>query len=227
MVKTGQLTCSLTELFKSKFSAKIKKLVETSGTQVILVPSLQDAHHPEFVFPQAGFDPRELDLPEGVLSYPNPVTFYINEVAVGITSNDIIFHLSNEETSRGVAGNRINRLASYVIDQRSFYPLFPPRAGTQLELSKLGKLALPVTPDLMLFPSNVAPFAREVDGVLCVNPGKLTKAQQGGTYSKITIFPMKKSGLSSCCCCCFLVSSLPHSTSPPVPQRSPRKQPSC
>lgn len=63
-IKTGSIDCSLTDLFKEKFSSRIQKLNEISGTQVILVPSLQDAHHPEFVFPQAAFEPRELGLPE-------------------------------------------------------------------------------------------------------------------------------------------------------------------
>jgi len=130
----------------------------------------------------------------GVLCYPNPVNLYINEVAIGISSVDVIFHLSSEEASRGLTDNRINRLAGYLLDQRSFYPLFPPRPGTQLELPRLKQLDIPVTPDLMLLPSNLAPFAKEVDGVLCVNPGKLTKAQQGGTYTKLSIFPIKKSG---------------------------------
>ena len=196
-MKTGQISGSFTDLIKSKFSVKIRKLIETSGTQVILVPSLLDIHHPDFVFPQAAFDPAELDLPDSVLMYPNPVLFYVNEVALGFTNNDVLFHLSNEETSRGVTGNKINRLASYVIDQRCFYPLFPPRTGANLELPMLPKLDLPVTPDVMFFPSTVAPFAKDVDGVLCVNPGKLTKAQQGGTYSKITILPFKKTGLGS------------------------------
>lgn len=31
---------------------------------MILVPSLQDIHHPEFVFPQSSFEPRDLDLPD-------------------------------------------------------------------------------------------------------------------------------------------------------------------
>jgi len=218
-IKLGNVDCSLTDLFKEKFSSRIQKLTEIAGTQTILVPSLQDAHHPEFMFPQAAFQRRELGLPEvyrshcclsvflvtffffifflmqtGVLCYPNPVNLYINEVAIGISSVDVIFHLSSEEASRGLTDNRINRLAGYLLDQRSFYPLFPPRPGTQLELPRLKQLDIPVTPDLMLLPSNLAPFAKEVDGVLCVNPGKLTKAQQGGTYTKLSIFPIKKSG---------------------------------
>lgn len=106
----------------------------------------------------------------------------------------MVFHLSTEETSRGLTDERICRLAGYLIEQRSFYPLFPPRAGTQLEVPKLRLLDIPVTPDLILLPSNVIAFAKDVDGVLCVNPGKLSKAQQGGAYTKLTVFPMKKSG---------------------------------
>ncbi len=48
----------------------------------------------------------------------------------------------------------------------SFYPLYPPAPGACLDTSLNAALAMPVTPDVLLLPSNLAPFAKlvPVDG---------------------------------------------------------------
>ena len=86
--------------------------------------------------------------------------------------------------------------------------MYPPAAGTLLDSSLAGKLHLPVTPDILLLPSDLNPFAKlvplpvapspEADQalhtqhmpaasnagqVVCVNPGRLTKGSGGGTFS--------------------------------------------
>ena len=43
---------------------------------------------------------------------------------------------------------------------RSYYPLFPPALGSFLDTSLGAALTLPVTPDVLLLPSNLAPFAK-------------------------------------------------------------------
>ena len=56
-----------------------------------------------------------------MLSYPNPVTFSINEVTIGISTNDILFHLASEEVSRqsaDVPSDRLGRLAEHVVQQQ-------------------------------------------------------------------------------------------------------------
>lgn len=90
----------------------------------------------------------------------------------------------------------------------SFYPMYPPAAGALLDSSLAGKLHLPVTPDILLLPSDLNPFAKLVSlptappaeadpalhtqhtsttsnagQVVCVNPGRLTKGSGGGTFS--------------------------------------------
>ena len=82
--------------------------------------------------------------------------------------------------------------------------MYPPAAGALLDSSLAGKLHLPVTPDILLLPSDLNPFAKllplptapppEADPahasarnnagrVVCVNPGRLTKGNGGGTFS--------------------------------------------
>lgn len=90
--------------------------------------------------------------------------------------------------------------------------MFPPAAGALLDSSLASKLQLPITPDILLLPSDLNPFAkllplpialpREAEPalhskptqvasnagqVVCVNPGRLTKGNGGGTFSAFQI----------------------------------------
>ena len=62
----------------------------------------------------------------------------------------------------------MGRLAGHVIGQRSFYPLFPPAPGACLDTQVAERYpqALDMgavgTPDLLLLPSDLNPFAKNV-----------------------------------------------------------------
>ena len=52
----------------------------------------------------------------------------IEEVEIGVTSVDVLMHLSANEMSCGMTLNKIDRrlkLMSHMIDQRTYYPLYP------------------------------------------------------------------------------------------------------
>jgi DNA polymerase alpha subunit B len=93
---------------------------------------------------------------------------------------------------------------------RSFYPLFPAAPGACLDTTADAALALASLPDLLLLPSDLAPFAKPVPAggphpeccasgggegaggaaarsVLAVNPGRLVKGSGGGTYAVLTL----------------------------------------
>ena len=52
-----------------------------------------------------------------------------------------------------------------------------------------------LSPDVLLMPSKLTPFAKELHGSLVVNPGMLTKGSSGGTYADITIHPVAENKL--------------------------------
>jgi len=119
---------------------------EALPTNIILVPSLLDAHH-ECVFPQPPFGDRDLveteyfEEPLGVLNIPhsdpsdparrrvhlmpNPCMFRVNEVVFGVTSLDVLFALSSDEVSVNIPGHRLDRLVGHLLQQHSFCPQFP------------------------------------------------------------------------------------------------------
>jgi len=186
-------------------------------TNIVLVPSLLDAHH-EFVFPQPPFGDRdrvqtsyfEEDL--GILSVPfsregdprkrvhlmpNPCMFRINEVLIGVCSNDVLFSLTSDEVSMNIEGNRLARLAGHLLQQQSFCPQFPAPQNVlaQYDLRHARHWEFDSRPDVMVLPSRLAALAKDVFGTLVVNPGPLTRGVGGGTYAQMDIHPHKEGDL--------------------------------
>jgi DNA polymerase alpha subunit B len=215
-------TIDLHTLFYYKVSGIIEAFFQENpelSLQIVLVPSLADAHH-DHVYPQpplgdrvAGgvdspFFPGEkyfcLDIPKSkggaakraVHCVGNPSMLKINEVVVGVTSTDVLMHLGKEEIAqRPVGSNRLERLVDHLVHQQSFYPLFPAPSGggdaCPLDMRFNDKWRMPVSPDVLLVPSRLATFARRLgNGTLAVNPGQLAKGASGGTYAKLTVHPM-------------------------------------
>ena len=133
----------------------------------------------------------------------NPCTLQINEVTVGITSTDALLHLSTDETNANLPpGSRITRMAQHFLQQRSYYPLFPPPSlpgmEMNLELTKMKQWNMPCQPDLLILPSKLTTFAKCVlEKTVVVNPGHLVKGTSGGTYGIMNVHPMKRESLQS------------------------------
>jgi DNA polymerase alpha subunit B len=123
---------TMTDLFRHHISTAIQDFVGRNQTcNVILVPSLRDAHHHHAAFPQDKFNKRDLGLGAAgkmVQCVTNPMTLSMNEITVGMSSVDILSMLRSEEISGGKARgmNFYERGARSVLEQRSFLPVFPP-----------------------------------------------------------------------------------------------------
>lgn len=83
---------------------------------------------------------------------------------------------------------------------QSFYPLFPASAASEVPLdvshAHLAKFN-GTTPDLLLLPSVLTPFAKVVDGSVVVNPGQASRGSSGngGTFAKFQIQAMPRDNL--------------------------------
>jgi len=208
-------------LFVLKIAWALDRLGEEGcPTQFVLVPSTRDLVA-EPVFPQPPLarsrenGPRpswQDEFPVGSLELPasnavhlvgNPGLFAINEVVVGCMATDVLFQLSSTEVfencrdgSALAAAPRVARLATHLLDQRSFFPLFPPpvlgaaHADAPVDLRQHDKWALPLRPDVLVTPSRLQPFARDVGGTLVLNPGHLAKNTAGGTFAQLTVHGM-------------------------------------
>ena len=47
-----------------------------------------------------------------------------------------------------------------------------------------------VTPDMIIIPSQLKLFAKQIEGVICVNPGNIVKGEAAGSFANITIDPL-------------------------------------
>ncbi|OBT56236.1 hypothetical protein VE04_02674, partial [Pseudogymnoascus sp. 24MN13] len=185
-------TTTLKTVFRHLISRPLQSLAAANPSiTILLIPSVRDAVSAHVSWPQEPFPfPRkDLGLPKQARVVGNPMTVSINEIVTGISSQDILSELRHEEVTGGApqAGGILARLPKYIIEQRHFFPLYPPvdrklllRTGTVegaargalLDVSylKLGEM-LNVRPDLLIVPSALPPFAKVVESVLVINPG--------------------------------------------------------
>ncbi|KAG6015436.1 hypothetical protein E4U41_004628 [Claviceps citrina] len=201
-------TATMTTVFKYLFATALTRACASNPhLTVILVPSTRDVVAKHVSWPQDAIPRRELGLPKSARLVSNPMTLSINEMVLGVSSQDVLYELRSEELSGPAApagaGDLMGRLCRYLIEQRHYFPLFPPtdrprlpRTGTERGLAtgavldvgylRLGEM-VNVRPDVMLVPSSLPPFAKVVESVLAINPGSLSRRKGPGTYARMTL----------------------------------------
>ncbi|EPX71807.1 DNA polymerase alpha B-subunit [Schizosaccharomyces octosporus yFS286] len=196
ILSTGNITDTQATSLEDFFKERVTPILSKISCKCILVPHINDAisNHP--AWPQDTFDRYTLDLPSNFTCFPNPCIFSVNEVVFGLSTNDILLHTSKEELFRNPKhGNLFSRLVAHVIHQRHFYPLFPGGSldrgnPSNIDIAhlKLGEL-LQTVPDILILPSDMRYFAKTVEDVISINPGKATKGVTLGSFAKLTILP--------------------------------------
>nr|XP_056708837.1 DNA polymerase alpha subunit B [Euleptes europaea] len=185
--------CQLTASFEDVFKLCMKSVIEntrSAGSRLVFVPSLRDVHH-DCIYPQPPFSCCELSKEDKqrVLFVSDPCTLEINGVVFGLTSTDLLFHMGAEEISSSSSVlDRFSRILKHILTQRSYYPLYPPAEEINIDYEKFYHYAqLPVTPDVLITPSDLRYFIKDILGCICMNPGRLTKGQVGGTYGRLYV----------------------------------------
>ncbi|XP_061756118.1 DNA polymerase alpha subunit B isoform X5 [Nerophis ophidion] len=180
----------VTETYDAIFSRCINSIVEGTkavGCSLVFVPSQRDVHH-HYIYPQPPFTLPSLSKNPRVTLVPDPCTLLIDNVTFGVTSTDILFHMGSEEISCGTGSDRFSRIVKHMLTQRSYYPLYPPAEELNMDYEKFQSFGLmPLTPDVLVIPSEMRYFVKDVLGCVCINPGRLTKGQVGGTYGRLMV----------------------------------------
>ncbi|KAL2805854.1 DNA polymerase alpha subunit B [Daubentonia madagascariensis] len=183
--------CLLTSSFEDVFKQCLRTIIEgtrSSGSHLVFVPSLRDVHH-EPVYPQPPFSYSDLSREDKkrVQFVSEPCSLSINGVIFGLTSTDLLFHMGAEEiSSSSGTSDRFSRILKHILTQRSYYPLYPPQEDMAIDYETFYVHAqLPVTPDVFIIPSELKYFVKDILGCVCVNPGRLTKGQVGGTFGRL------------------------------------------
>ncbi|KAM3824981.1 DNA polymerase alpha subunit B [Vipera latastei] len=189
-VEEGQLIMLYDEVFKRCLKTIIEG-TRSAGSHIVFVPSLRDVHHvciypqPPFVYELAKEDRQR------VLFVSNPCTLEIDGVIFGLTSVDFLLHIGAEEISRSSSlQDRFSRILKHILTQRSYYPLYPPHEDMSVDYERFYPHAsLPVMPDLLIAPSELKYFIKDILGCVCINPSRLTKGHVGGSYAQLWVQP--------------------------------------
>lgn len=177
-------TATMALVFKYFVSPALNRLVAANpSVTVLLVPSVRDVIDKHVSWPQDAFSRRELGLHKNVKIVGNPMTVAVNEMLVGVSSQDVLWELRHEELVGGVREeDALSRVGRYLIEQRHYFPLFPPvdrrrlpktgagaagegeagvPPGAMLDVSylELGGM-VNVKPDVLVVPSALPPFAK-------------------------------------------------------------------
>ncbi|KAF3838507.1 hypothetical protein F7725_010275 [Dissostichus mawsoni] len=236
----------VTETFEAIFSRCVESIVDGTqsvGCRLVFVPSQRDIHH-HFIYPQPPFSLPSLSKDQAqdstckinkclspgnyicscsLLSAarhpgPGPLHPADRRGTLGLTSTDILFHMGAEEISCGTGTDRFSRILKHMLTQRSYYPLYPPVEEVNMDYEKYQSFGqMPLTPDVL-----------NVVGCVCVNPGRLTKGQVGGTYGRMLIQRSAASddGTRASPCLAAQVEGVPPCRADPTePQSMQRSQP--
>ncbi|KII90842.1 hypothetical protein PLICRDRAFT_137336 [Plicaturopsis crispa FD-325 SS-3] len=200
--KNGDIDNTPTDIFRSQFLDSLRTFLDGApGSIVLLVPSVRDIISQHAVFPQAEFGP-EFAMDPRIRLLPNPCRFSLNDVTFAVNSADVLFHLRKEEffkraeeidsvpappSSEDSGGDAMAKLCRHILQQRSFYPIFPVPVDlahdVNLDITHAAdRLKLDVdalddsAPDVLIVPSRLKHFSKVLDSTIAINPSFLTKA---------------------------------------------------
>lgn len=209
--KVNPDTATLNDVFRALISIPLQRLAGSlKNITILMVPSVRDAVQKHIAWPQDRLKRAELALPKQVAIVTNPVMISLNETVFGISSQDVLSSLRADGCVGGPAKTGLlERLSRSVIEQRHFYPIFPPTSrelfpkpsasavddadvkstGAMLDIPYLALGEWSTRPDVLITPSALAPFAKVVESVVCINPGTLAKKRGAGTFAQMTVCP--------------------------------------
>ncbi|EOO02267.1 putative dna polymerase subunit alpha b protein [Phaeoacremonium minimum UCRPA7] len=91
-------TATMSTVFKYMISPALNRLVASNpNVTILLVPSTRDVIDKHVSWPQDAFPRKELGLPKTAKIIGNPMTLSINEMVLGISSQDILHELRHED----------------------------------------------------------------------------------------------------------------------------------
>jgi len=152
-----------------------------------VISSYKDVHG-QPVYPTPCFEVKSTDK---VTFLPDPATFSVNGIVIGVTSTDILMHLSKTELSHlTISGDRMTALSRHLLAQRNYYPLYPSDESVPLDVKhfvEYGRMPKSHRPHILILPSDIRSFIKDVEGTVVVNPERLTKTTAGGTYARLHV----------------------------------------
>ena len=135
----------------------IKTELSRQSTQVVLMPSARDINH-VYPLPQPPY-PCKHDF----VSLSNPQTFRVNDISFGAINADVVKEMILSMASKvpeGVQQPKIDITLRSLLEQRTYFPVYPNDPKTPIEWSQYKRMMFENTPDVMLIPSDLQLFAK-------------------------------------------------------------------
>lgn len=127
------------------------------------------------------------DVPSNLVFVSNPAELLLcKSLRVSLANSDILFNLSKEEIVKNptFSTDRMSRMCGYLLEQRSFHPLVQPSC---IEFEHLSQLKMTSIPDILIVPSSLRHFVKQLNNCLVINPGQLCRSQSGGVFCHLRI----------------------------------------
>lgn len=176
------LVKGLMEELKRYIEEKLKGILK-----VILIPSLQDIGTidplPQFFpFTSSNSSPQ-------VITLPNPSSFKINDIEIGVIPYDVIRELVKETLHKYPRPvNKLEVALTQIIEQRSFCPVYP--SDIPIDIGKIAELQMKCLPNILLVGTTMGlPDSSEIQGVKCVNAKPLMNKNNQLNATILTLFP--------------------------------------
>ncbi|KAI8378975.1 DNA polymerase alpha/epsilon subunit B-domain-containing protein [Blakeslea trispora] len=185
---SGKIETLPEQLFVEHIGKRLEQLADhLKQTHILLVPHQDDIIQMYPLFPQPSLP--DLIKHQRVHMLSNPSLIGINDHTIAVGHIDILFRLAREEISKNIQGDRMQTLAQHVLEQHTYYPLFPHAIGDSIDSSQLHHIQISRKPDVLILPSQLKHFTRDVQGTVCMNPGHLSKGLSSGSYARVLMYP--------------------------------------
>ncbi|XP_066590123.1 DNA polymerase alpha subunit B isoform X2 [Prorops nasuta] len=179
------LKCTYDDCF-NRIITRIADEIRGKSTHVVIVSSNRDAHH-DVIFPTPEYSTTKANELPNLHLMPDPTMLDIDGLVIGITSVDVLKHLSHVEMTNSTVHNRMTRLANHVLAQSCFYPIYPPFEKLCVDTTLWEKYAFfDRQPHMMILPSDIHYFCKPVNKTVVINPERLTKFH----YANISVGPI-------------------------------------
>lgn len=180
----GEVDCFEDLDFYTAFKSYLDRETEGTQTKIVIIPSPNDMVS-MFPFPQPPLSKKDT---ERVCFLPNPARFTVNGLEFGVVNVDIVRQALSKSFIQNPQKHRLNHIIEEIVRQKSFFPLYPPREDTPVDISQYEKYEMPYAPDVLVTMSELPVFADAIDDKLVfLNPGQATKMKSRGTYAAISI----------------------------------------
>ena len=198
------VTQSYDTIFYTLIDTVLQRIADIH-TRLIIIPSVRDISHSVPCYPQpayTAYQQWQSSVQSGkLLLCCNPSTIVINDITIGVSSSDCLQQLAGQyelsKTDSLIKPNRISRLFSHLLQQQSYYPVYPSTTQS-VDYTLAHRFHMPYTPDILILPSKIKYCATDIgDNCIGINCESVAKGTIAGFYTQITIHTLKENEIET------------------------------